>query len=260
MDKLSETFRATVAVFHGIIATWLFIDFSERRIDEFNFLILLVFFTVTNIIIWHAILRLGRSLGLLRRRVDEGLAIEKTTFRTPDVLGLTLVAIAVGLATAYLDRTDVVLRTAGLVADWHRSSSLPPFERMMFNITDNQTRLLDKREPEFVKAALAGGAYLRVFLKDSRVAYEGFPGRSSTRGTVEEREAVLTPACRVTFDDKEPTKIASIQPIEGLGVFVRGDAIAIEIIDAYQSPCANLLQKAAGEKQARGEQGSPHRQ
>ncbi len=46
MEKLPDAFKATVAVFHGIISTWL---------DEFYFVILIIFFSVANILVWRLV-------------------------------------------------------------------------------------------------------------------------------------------------------------------------------------------------------------
>jgi hypothetical protein len=241
MDKLGESFKAIVAVFHGIISTWLFIDFSEKKVDEFHFVILLVFFTVTNVLVWNTLLRVKRAVWPGATTATPLVDFQSGTYRLVDGLGLTLIAVAVGLFSAYLDRKDVVLWLGSTVANWDRTSSDPPFETTMLDITENRPANVDKRSRRFVEPARAEGAYLRVYVKDAKLGYEGYPGRTSTKGEVKDREVVLTPACRFALGDPDATKIGAMQQIEGPGVFLRlDDVAAIEIIDAYQSACAKL--------------------
>lgn len=245
MDKFAEGLKATVAVFHGIIATWLFLDFSERKVSEFYFLILLVFFSVANVLIWNAVLRVGRR----RRTGGSGpisVGIDRVAFRATDVVGLTTIAVTIGLLAAFLDRQDVVLRAANAVhiADWHRTGSGNPFDAIMFDVTEN-TGAFDNRSNRLVAAAKEKGSYLRIIPKDGRLGYEGFPGRGTTKGEVAGREVLLTPACRISYDKVDPAKILSMQRIEGAGVFLRlTDTTIVEIIDVYQSECEKLLNAA----------------
>jgi hypothetical protein len=245
VDKFAEGLKATVAVFHGIIATWLFLDFSERKVSEFYFLILLVFFSVANVLVWNAVLGIAR-----RRRTGSGsisVGIERVAFRATDVVGLTIIAITIGLLAAFLDRQDVVLRAANAIhiADWHRTGSGNPFDAMMFDVTDQTTRAFDNRSSRLVAAAKEKDSYLRIIPKDGRLGYEGFPGRGTTKGDVAEREVLLTPACRISYDKVDPAKILSIQRIEGPGVFLHlADTTIVEIIDVYQSECEKLLNAA----------------
>jgi hypothetical protein len=55
MEKLAESYKATIAVFHGIIATWLFKVFSETQLDEFYFVVLVIFFSVANLLLWRSL-------------------------------------------------------------------------------------------------------------------------------------------------------------------------------------------------------------
>jgi hypothetical protein len=239
MDKFGEILKATIAVFHGIIATWLFLDFSERKVNEFYFLVLLVFFSVANVLVWNAISWLFRRKAIPFPPLEAG--IDKVSFRATDVAGLTAVAVAVGLFAAFLDRNEVVLRAASAVTDWHRTTSESPFDAIMFDLTSHNSGAFDKRIRSLVKSAEAKGSYLRIIPKASRIAYEGYPGRISTRGEVADRELLLSPACRLVYDATDPAKITSTQRINGPGVFLRlTDVMAIEIIDAVQSDCANL--------------------
>jgi hypothetical protein len=239
MDKLAELLKATIAVFHGIIATWLFLDFSERKVSEFYFLVLLVFFSVANVLVWSFFVRLFK-----RRRTNFSPipGIEHVSFRSVDVVGLTVVAAALGLFAAFLDRKEVVLTAANFVSDWHRTTSDSPFDSMILNLTSYDSAAFDKRSRRLVQSAKEKGSYLRIIPKGSRLAYEGYPGLAPTKGEVADRELVLTPACRLTYDSTDPAKIISTQRIEGPGVFLRlPDVTAIEIIDVAQSQCADVL-------------------
>ncbi len=243
MDKLGESFKAIVAVFHGIISTWLFVDFSESKTDEFQFIILLVFFTVINVLVWNLLLRIMEAVrpsataATARPLVD----FQSGSYRVSDGIGLTLISVVTGLLAAQADRKDVVLTLGNLVANWERTRSDPPFEATMLDITENHPANVDKRDRRFVEPARAEGAYLRVYIKDAKLGYEGYPGRASTKGDIKDREVVLTPACRFALSDTDATKIGPMQQIEGPGVFLRlADVAMIEIIDAYQSACAKL--------------------
>ena len=182
MDKLGESFKAIVAVFHGIISTWLFIDFSEKKVDEFHFVILLVFFTVTNVLIWNALLRVKRVVRPGAMTTTPLVDFQSGTYRLVDGIGLTLIAVAVGLFSAYLDRKDVVLWLGSTVANWDRTSSDPPFETTMLDITENRPANVDKRSRRFVDPARAEGAYLRVYVKDAKLGYEGYPRKDLDQG------------------------------------------------------------------------------
>jgi hypothetical protein len=239
MDKFGEILKATVAVFHGIIATWLFLDFSERRVSEFYFLVLLVFFSVANVLVWNAVIKPFRRKTALFSPIAIG--IDRVSFRAVDVAGLTVVAAALGLFAAFLDRKDVVLHVANTLADWHRTTSESPFDSIMFDLTSHDSAAFDKRSQRLVEAAREKDSYLRVIPKGSRIAYEGYPGRTSNKGELADRELLLTPACRLSYDSADPAKIISIQRVSGPGVFLRlAEVTAIEIIDVVQSECANL--------------------
>jgi hypothetical protein len=240
VDKFAEVYKATLVVFHGIIATWLFLAFSERSVDQFQFLILLVFFSVANILIWNLV------LGVVQRifppkpaaRFAPMLDLSTIQYRTTDVIALLVVSVLVGLTAAFVDRKDMVLRVANTLVDWQRTGTDTPFTSIMSDITEHRAGLIDKRGSEQVRAA-QGAAYLRVYVKDIKIGYEGYPGRAPNKSDV--REVVLTPACRFTVDANDPAKITGMQRVEGPGVLLRlVDAAAIEIIDLHQSTCANL--------------------
>jgi hypothetical protein len=157
MDKFGEPYKATVAVFHGIIATWLFLDFSERKVNEFYFVILLVFFTVANLLVWHAVLDVVRRLRGARPQAATAIGIEGISYRPVDVAILSIIAALVGLTAAAIDRRDAVLRLGSLVADWHRTSSDSPFDLMMSDVTEKRLGQLDKRDVQLVQAAAKDG-------------------------------------------------------------------------------------------------------
>jgi hypothetical protein len=236
MEKLPDVFKAVVFVFHGIIATWLFLEFSERRIDPFYFMILLVFFTVANVFIWKVILIVAHRLQSTRiRRVLPSVTTLEVSYSPSDVLGLSLIAISIGLSAAYVDRKDVILELARTLTDWHRTSTVSPFIDMFESVSTRLTDRIDSRPLE-KRADPKGVAYLRVYFRDSRIGYEGYPGVSPSR--LETREAILSPACRFVTDENDPTKITSIQVVHGPGVYLRlAEVDAIEIVDYRESPC-----------------------
>jgi hypothetical protein len=239
MDKLSDIFKATIAVFHGIISTWLFLEFSETTVDQFQFLILLVFFTVGNVIIWSLILRCYYWIR------GVAAAVELTTndiaalrYRATDVAGLSIVAICVGLLSAYAHRHDAILRAANQITDWKRNYSDAPFVLLLSHITAGTMAELDGRGPRAVNGA-KNMTFLRVYIKDSKIAYEGYPRIAATKR--DPREIVLSPACRYAFVGDDPTKVGTVQAVEGPGVFLRlADTAAFEIIDKVDSKCAKI--------------------
>src|SRR5690242_18990299 len=184
MDKLGDSFKAILTVFHGIISTWLFIEFSERKVDEFHFVILLVFFTVANVLVWNGLRRIKRILWPPPATATASPLVdfESGSYRVVDGIGLTLIAIITGLLAAWLDRKDAVLWLGSAVADWEQTRSDSPFEATMFDITENRPANVDKRDRRFVEPARAEGAYLRVYVKDAMLGYQGYPGRTSTKG------------------------------------------------------------------------------
>src|SRR6266853_4256620 len=97
MDKLAEAFKGIVALFHGIVATWLFLEFSDRDADEFHFVILLVFFSVADVVVWRAIVSLCGRAFKGAREVNTTIAFDGRPYRLSDVMGLTAVAIGLGL-------------------------------------------------------------------------------------------------------------------------------------------------------------------
>jgi hypothetical protein len=242
MEKLGDAFKAIIAAFHGIIATWLFTEFSERKIDEFYFVILLVFFTVANVLVWNALLYAGGKLYWVKASNSGRLAFQNDSYRFKDAIGLTVVAICLGLLAARLDRSDVVLRLANMLpTDWYRTASDLPLEALMIDIKTTRLPEVDRRSKKLVTDAKAEGYYLRLYVKDSKLAYEGYPAQTTTRGEIADRELILSPACRFFIDEKDPTRIATMQRIEGPGVFLRlANVVAVEVVDARQSACKKL--------------------
>jgi hypothetical protein len=244
MDKFSDFFRAAVAVFHGIIATWVFLEFSETNVDQFQFLLLLVCFTVLNVLLWNLIL-----LAFLRLRSGPGVSIPLLTtdiarlsYRTIDVVGLSSIAVVVALAAAYVYRRDVLLDAANKVIDWRRTHGDTPFNVLLIHVTSHKMNLLDGRSRKAVQMA-DGNAYVRIYQKDIKFYYEGYPRAAPTR--LDPREFMLSPACRYALNDIDQSKQPFVQLIEGPGVFVRvADIAAIEVIDRSQSPCAKLADAA----------------
>ena len=249
MEKFSEIFRATIAVFHGVISTWLFLEFSELSASEFEFVILVAFFTVANVVIWNLVLAAHRRLMAMRRKRKGHAAqtlsaadLETLRYRGIDVVGLFLVAVFVGLVAAYGQRKEIVLRSASLVANWNRTSSDSPFMLLLSAVTRQTVGEIDGRDNIIARAA-AGNVYLRVFVKDSKIGYEGYPGVAANKR--DPREIILTPACRVIFDPNDPGKVNIVQIVDGPGVFLRlADVPAIEIIDRHQSACAKAHDEA----------------
>jgi hypothetical protein len=239
VDKFGDAYKATIAVFHGIIASWLFLRFSEIKIDEFYFVILLVFFSVANILVWQGVLRF---VAWWRRTppAEEASAAQITgvRYRASDAIGLTLVAIVIGLGAAYLYNADVVLYLASRLANWHTSSTDSPFTALFRGTAEHDTGLFDKRDGKFAKAS-NNKVMFRVYMKDSRIGYEGYPGIVPTR--LEKRDVMLSPACRFSFEESDLTILKSFQLIDGPGVFLQlKDIAAIEVIDANKSGCGRL--------------------
>jgi hypothetical protein len=79
---------------------------------------------------------------------------------------------------------------------------------MMSDIVGHRAQFIDKRDPEKVRAA-GGAAYVRIYLKDLKLGYEGYPGRAPTRSEI--REVVLTPACRFVLDPNDASKIITLK-------------------------------------------------
>jgi hypothetical protein len=136
MDKFSDFFKTTVAVFHGIIATWLFVEFSEITVDQFQFLILLVFFSVANILMWNLIILTWHKIRGVNASVQLMTSdLAALRYRLSDVFGLMAVAIILGLVTAYAYRKDVILHAASSVVNWHRSYSDAPFNVLLSHVS-----------------------------------------------------------------------------------------------------------------------------
>jgi hypothetical protein len=240
MDKLSEAFKATLAVFHGIISTWLFLEFSETTADEFHYVILVIFFSVGNVLIWKMLLLIPkwyrhRKTPPARSDLD----LTAIRYRPIDVAALTLIAVLVGLTAAYLQTKDTVLYVASIFVDWERTSSDDAFQWLFENIADHNVTVIDKRDPAHVKAA-SGSAFIRVYVKDTKLGYEGYPGL--TPGKLDRREVILTPACRFSWDENSGMA-TKMEVIAGPGVFLELDDVnVIEIIDANTSDCSKQLQ------------------
>jgi hypothetical protein len=239
VDKLADIFKATIAVFHGIISTWLFLEFSEITVDQFQFLILLVFFTVGNVMVWSiAMRRYYRMRGVASSVALATDNISALHYRALDVIGLTVIAICAGLLAAYIQRHDLILRAANSVTNWERNFSDAPFSIVLSKIISGRISEIDARGPRTVAAA-KNMAYLRVYLKDQKIAFEGYPRVAP--GKRDLREFFLSPACTYSFATDDSTKVNSVQEVEGPGVLLRVvESAAIEVIDAAKSKCAKL--------------------
>ena len=240
MDKFSEIFKATVAVFHGIVATWLFLSFSETSVDEFQFVLLVVCFSVVNVLAWNFILLLymkwkqGWDASLPLMTGD----IARLSYRTVDVMGLTVVAVLWAILVSYAYQHDAVLGFGNSFINLRRTHSADPFFLVVSNVSGHTMNMLDGRDGKIVQEA-KGRAYLRIFQKDD-VAYEGYPRAAPTRSNP--REIFLSPACRYTREKEGETKRTIVEPIEGPGVFVKvADIPAVEVIDRKDSQCAKMF-------------------
>jgi hypothetical protein len=243
VDELPNIFKATIAAFHGIIAVWLFSAFSETSITEFQFLILLVFFSVANLIVWN-LLRLLWPVSWQRGWVpfDDISAIR---YKPIDVFGLTITAVAVGLLAAWIQRTDVVLNLANRIPflDWQRTSTSDPFNVLVLKILSSSLADIDNRGEALIAPGAKQSPYIRIWLGDNKGGYEGHLSLAPSKS--ETREVILNPACRLSQDEKAPLKIKSTEIIEGFGVFLPlVDVTAIEIIERGRSPCARLIEEA----------------
>jgi hypothetical protein len=240
MDKLPEAFKATLAVFHGIISTWLFLEFSETTADEFHYVIIVIFFSVGNILIWKMLLHIQNHYKHRKNpAARDSLDLAAIRYRPTDVAALTLIAVLVGLTAAYLQTKDTVLHVANIFVNWERTSSDDAFQWLFENIADKRMNVIDKRDPTHVKAA-SGAAFIRVFVKDTKLGYEGYPGL--TPGKLDRREVILTPACRFSWDENSG-KLSKMEVIAGPGVFLAlADVNVIEIIDANTSDCSKQTQ------------------
>jgi hypothetical protein len=241
LDKFSGVYKATVVAFHGIIATWLFLEFSQIEIDKFYFVILLVFFTVANILVWKTLVRL-----LWWRGQDEETPavadMSTVRYRAADAIGLTLVAVFIGFAAAYLYNADFILGLANRFANWHVTGTDSPFITLVRGAAEHDSGLFDKRDGKFARAS-ENKAMFRVYMKDHQIGYEGYPGIVPTR--LEKRDVMLSPACRFGFDEADPTVLKSFQLIEGAGGFLElEDITAIEVVDTSKSDCARLYLNA----------------
>lgn len=239
MDKLHDVFKATIAVFHGIISTWLFLEFSETTVDEFQFLILLVFFTVGNVVLWSLMLRFYYRLrgipATVQLTTDN---IGALRYGVADVAGLMIIAMNTGLLSAYVHRHDFILHAANKVVAWERNYSDAPFFLLLSNITGGTMSKMDGRGPRSVKTA-KNMTYLRVYVKDQKIAYEGYPRIAATKR--DPREVFLSPACRYAFAANDPTAVTAVQAVDGPGVFLRvADVAAFEVLDKVNSKCAKI--------------------
>jgi hypothetical protein len=215
------------------------LEFSETVVDKFQYVILVIFFTVANILIWKlplTILRFVRS----HKGHFKGSDLQSITlqYRPVDVVGLTVIAIVTGLAGAYAQNKDVVLHTASAFVDWRRTSTDDPFQWLFAHITEQRMNVIDKRDPKLVEAA-RGSAFIRVYINDTKIGYEGYPGL--TPGKLDRRQVILTPACRFSWQP-ETGEISNMQVIPGPGVYLElSDVQAIEIIDMSASECNKKL-------------------
>lgn len=241
MDKFPDFFKATVAVFHGIIATGLFLTFSETTVDEFQFVLLVVCFSVVNVLAWNFI-----TLVYLKMKLQGDPSIPLMTgdiarlsYRTVDVMGLTLIAVLWAFIAAFAYQNDAVLGFGNSLMNLHRTHSASPFDLVLSNVSEQTMNRLDGRDGKIVKDA-KGRAYLRIYQKDEKFAYEGYPRAAPTRSNP--REIFLSPACRYAREKIGDTSQPVVEQIEGPGVFVRVvDIPALEVIDRKDSPCAKLF-------------------
>jgi hypothetical protein len=239
MDKLPEAFKATLAVFHGIISTWLFLKFSETTADEFYYVILVIFFSVGNILVWKMLLLIPTWYRYGKKPPErDSLDLVAIRYRPIDVAALTLIAVLVGLTAAYFQTKDTILHVASIFVNWERTSSDDAFQWLFENVADNSMNVIDKRDPAHVKAA-SGAAFIRVYVKDTKLGYEGYPG--ITPGKLDRREVILTPACRFSWDENSGM-VTKMEVIAGPGVFLElADVNVIEIIDANTSDCSKQI-------------------
>jgi hypothetical protein len=162
--------------------------------------------------------------------------IARLSYRTVDVIGLTVVAVLWAVIAAYAYQHDAVLGFGNSFFDLRRTNSADPFYLVVSNVSAQTMNKLDGRDGKIVKEA-KGRAYLRIYQKDDAFAYEGYPRAAPTRSNP--REIFLSPACRYVREKKGDTEQVVVEPIEGPGVFVRvGEIPAVEIIDRKDSPCA----------------------
>ena len=108
-------------------------------------------------------------------------------------MGLTLIAVLWALMAAYAYQHDAVLGFGNSLMNLHRTHSAPPFDLVVSNVSEQTMNLLDGRDGKIVKEA-KGRAYLRIYQKDEKFAYEGYPRAAPTRANP--REIFLSPACR----------------------------------------------------------------
>jgi hypothetical protein len=241
MDKFSDVFRASVAVFHGIIATWLFLNFSETSVDQFQFVLLVVCFSVVNVLAWNfivlAFLRISQGPGVSVPLMTGDIA--RLSYRTVDVFGLTVVAVIFAWISSYAYQHDAVLAFGNSLMNLRRTHTPAPFDLVLSNISARTMNKLDGRNAAAVQGA-EGRAYIRVYQKDEKFAYEGYPRAAPTRSNP--REIFLSPACRYSREKIDAANPPIVQKIEGPGVFIRANDIpAFEVIDRNESPCAKLF-------------------
>ena len=120
-----------------------------------------------------------------------------------------------------------------------RTHTPAPFDLVLSNISARTMNMLDGRDRKIVLQA-EGKAYLRIYQKDEKFAYEGYPRAAPTRSNP--REIFLSPACRYSREKINVENQPFVEKIEGPGVFVRvSETPAFEVIDRSQSPCAKLF-------------------
>lgn len=242
MEKFNDIFRLTANVFHGIIATEVFVYFSEISVDQFKYFLILTFFTIINVFTWNLVLLLikrarGETTSGAVLMTDD---ISRLRYRSIDVLGLTVLALVVGTVAGVLYQRNVVLNLVGRLVDVEQTYNRSPFIMMSRALDAGDKVAIDGR-PDWIREAHRSSNYLRVFMKDRSVVYEGY---AKLRPTVlEQREIVLSPACRLKPSGGAGTPFQATL-IEGPGVFLRvTDDVFIEILDWEDSPCAQEVQK-----------------
>jgi hypothetical protein len=232
MDKFPDIVKATIAAFHGIVATWIFREFSATEVTEFYFVILVIFFGVVNATVWHILIRFVPYL----RSATEQNAVDLTisTYRPLEVAVLTAIAVITGSTAAYVQNHDLHLRMANKFTSWERSSNRLPFEMVVWRATGRFVKDFDRRDPSLIKKD--GQVLLRVYINDAKLGYEGYVAFAPSKGEV--REVILSPACRFTLT-KDSDGPVSWQRIDGPGVFLGlTDTTVIEILDEDKSKCA----------------------
>ena len=165
--------------------------------------------------------------------------IARLSYRTVDVFGLTIAAVLFAWISSYAYQHEAVLAFGNSLMNLRRTHTPAPFELVISNISARTMNKLDGRNAPAVREA-EGRAYIRIYQKDEKFAYEGYPRAAPTRSNP--REIFLSPACRYSREKVDAVTQPFVQKIEGPGVFIRvNDIPAFEVIDRKESPCAKLF-------------------